>query len=147
MLEQHTPRALQVLAWAKDEAYRTGQPFVQREQLFFGLIRDPDIHTLLGAMGVDSDRVRVDIEERVAPGFGAPESPDDVGVLPTAQQVFVDRAKVAASQLGHTEVLPEHILIGFVSERHGAVLEVLAAAGITKDRVINQVKALLSKGG
>lgn len=147
MLEQHTSRAQQALEWAKEEAYRAGLPFVQREQLFFGLLRDGSIHALLGSLGLDMDRARSEIEARVAPGFGAPDRPEDVGVLPTAQQVYVDRAKIAASQLGHTEILPEHILIGFLLERHGAVRDVLTAAGITKERVIDQVKVLLSKGG
>jgi ATP-dependent Clp protease ATP-binding subunit ClpC len=147
LVEQHDPRTLQVLRHAREEAYRTGQPFVQREQLFFGLLRDQAVRSLLVGMGADPDRLRSAVEAQVAPGLGAPASPDEVAVLPTAQQVFVDRAKLAAGQLGQTTIRPEHVLIGFFLERHGAVLGALTAAGLTKERVLESVKRSLDKGG
>jgi len=143
----HTPEAIRVIGLAQGEAQRLGFPFVQREQLFLGLIQDAAVGRILTAAGLDLDNTRMAIESRLLPGLGAPEDPTAIGLLPTAEQVFQHRAQTAATLLGHSEIRPEHILLGFLLEQHGVVLEVLAEQGATKDRVSDVIKRLDTQRG
>jgi len=143
----HTEAASRVVAAAQREAKRLGFPFIQREQLFLGLLHDPAVARILAEIGLDLESTRREVEQRLVPGLGAPEDPEQIGMLPTADQVFRSRAQTAAALLGHTHIGPEHILLGFLLEQHGVVLEVLTAAGATKERVIDAIKRLDTQRG
>ncbi len=145
-MSEYTQAALEVARYAKEEARRLGYPFVQREQLFLGLLRDERVSRILSALGIDLDSIRQEVESRILPGLGAPESLEEIGMLPTAEQVYQSRAKTAAALLGHTEIGPEHILLGLLLEQHGTVLEVLQAQGVTKERVMAQIQTLTDEG-
>lgn len=136
----YTPEAIRVVGLAQGEAQRLGFPFVQREQLFLGLIQDAAVGRILTTIGMDLDNTRQAIENRLIPGFGAPDDPAAIGLLPTAEQVYQHRAQTAAALLGHGEIGPEHILLGFLLEQHGVVLEVLTEQGATKDKVMDIIK-------
>ncbi len=139
-MARYTPEAIQVIGLAQGEAQRLGFPFVQREQLFLGLIQDEAVGRILTAAGMDLDNTRQAVESRLIPGLGAPEDRAAIGLLPTAEQVYQHRAQTAAAMLGHSEVGPEHILLGFLLEQHGVVLEVLTEQGATKDKIMDVIK-------
>ncbi len=141
-MPSYTPAAEEVIRLAQLEAQRLGFPFVQREQLFLGLLHDAAVARILSALGLDLDNTRREVESRLIPGLGAPEDPTAIGVLPTAEQVYHQRAQTAAALLGHTHIGPEHILLGFLLEQHGVVLEVLTALGAGKDSVMDAIKRL-----
>lgn len=131
-----------VIGRAQLEARRLGFPFVQREQLFLGLLQEPTIQRILSELRIDLGSARSMVEERLLPGLGAPDDPGAIGVLPTAEQVFQHRAQAAAAIMRHTTIRPEHILLGFLLEQHGVVLEVLTSLGLTKDRLMEVMKSL-----
>lgn len=136
----YTPEAVRVVGLAQGEAQRLGFPFVQREQLFLGLIQDESVGRILTAIGMDLDNTRQAIESGLIPGLGAPDDPAAIGLLPTAEQVYQHRAQTAAALLGHSEIGPEHILLGFLLEQHGVVLEVLTEQGATKDNIMDVIR-------
>lgn len=138
----YTTEASGVIGRAQLEARRLGFPFVQREQLFLGLLHETRVGRILELLGIDVQTVTKEIELRLLPGLGAPDDPSAIGVLPTAEQVFLHRAQTAATMLGHTTVGPEHILLGFMLEQHGVVLEVLTALGATKERITDAIGRL-----
>lgn len=141
-MASHMPGTDAVLAAAQREAQRLGFPFVQREQLFLGLLQDETVTRILRALGLDLQSTRDAVEERLLPGLGAPEDVADIGLLPTAEQVYRQRAQTAAALLGHTHIGPEHVLLGFLLEQHGVVLEVLTSLGVTQEKVIETIKRL-----
>lgn len=141
-MPEHNARAVQVVRLAQLEAQHLGFPFVQREQLFLGLLQDSVVGRILSSVGLDLDRTRKEVEIRLMPGLGAPDDPGAIGVLPTAEQVYRQRAQNAAVLLGHTHLGPEHILLGFLLEQHGVVLEVLTALGVTKEKIMDAIKRL-----
>lgn len=141
-MPQWTPEACGVLRLARLEAQRLGYPFIQREQLFLGLLMEESVSRILIDLGLDLQSTKRAVEERLLPGLGAPEHCEAIGLLPTAEQVYRQRAQTAATMVGHTHIGPEHILLGFLLEQHGAVLEVLTLLGVTKEKVIGSIKRL-----
>lgn len=137
-----TPAAARVVELAQREAKRLGYPFVQREQLFLGLLLEESVSRILTDLGLDLQSTRQAVEERLLPGLGAPDDCRAIGMLPTAEQVFRQRAQAAAAMVGHTLIGPEHILLGFMLEQHGVVLEVLTSLGINKEQVMETIKRL-----
>lgn len=141
-MAEYTPAAAGILAHARREARALGYPFIQREQLFLGLLHDETVSRILSALGLDLQSVREEILSRMLPGLGAPEDESEIGMLPTAEQVYRQRALTAATLLGHTHIGSEHILQGFLLEQHGVVLEVLTSLGATSDSVTEVIKRL-----
>lgn len=131
-----------VLEHAREEARRLGFPFIQREQLFLGLLADETVARIFALLGVDLQNVRDEVESRLMPGLGAPNDPAEIGMLPTAEQVYHQRTQTAAALLGHTHIGTEHMLLGFLLEQHGTVLEVLTALGVTKEKVMQAIREL-----
>lgn len=138
----YTPAAERVLTAARSEARRLGYPFIQREQLFLGLLQDETIARILTALGTDLQITRQTVEAQMLPGLGAPDDPEAIDMLPTAEQVYRQRAQTAAALLGHTHVGPEHILLGFLLEQHGVVLEALTSLGVTKEKAMEAIRQL-----
>ena len=136
----YTPAGERVVHLAQQEAHRLGYPFIQREQLFLGLLQDATVSRILKELGCDLQSTREAVLAALLPGLGAPEDPEAIGMLPTAEQVYRQRAQAAAGLLGHTHVGPEHILLGFLLEQHGVVVEVLTALGLTKETVMEAIK-------
>lgn len=141
-MAEYTPAALAVVGAAQREAQRLGYPFVQREQLFLGLLQDETATRILTALGLDLQSTRQEVENRILPGLGAPDDPGAIGLLPTAEQVYRQRAQTASALLGHTHVGTEHLFLGFLLEQHGTVVEVLTALGVTKEQVIEVIKRI-----
>lgn len=146
-MPNHSDAAVDVVGRAQLEARRLGYPFVQREQLFLGLLQDESVSRILTNLGLDLQVTRRQVEEHLLPGLGAPEDPSQIGLLPTAEQVYQHRAQTAATLLGHTVIGPEDVLLGFMLEQHGVVLEVLLALGVTKDRLMDEIKRLDTRRG
>lgn len=141
-MASHAKATADVVKFAQQEARRLGYPFIQREQLFLGLLLEETVSRIFADLGLDLQSTRQAVEERILPGLGAPDDPDAIGMLPTAEQVFRQRAQAAAALVGHTLVGPEHILLGFMLEQHGVVLEVLHSLGVTKEQVMESIKRL-----
>lgn len=132
----------EVVAAAREEAQRLGYPFIQREQLFLGLLRQPSVSRIFHHLGVDVTDVRLAMERRLGPGSGAPENLDQIGLLPTAENVLRHRAVTAAALLGHTHIGAEQILLGFLLEQSGSVVAVLSSLGVTRANLMETIKIL-----
>jgi ATP-dependent Clp protease ATP-binding subunit ClpC len=141
-LPEYTPEAMAVIEYAQREAQRLGYPFIQREQLFLGLLHDPRVGRILESLGLDVMTTRQQLESRLLPGLGSVEDPSKVALLPTAETVFRQRAKAAAALLGHNHIGTEHILLGFLLEQNGPVVEVLTALGASRDNVLHAIRSL-----
>lgn len=138
----YSQAALDLVPAAQLEARRLGYPFVQREQLFLGLLHDLRAGRILESLGLDLQSIRAAVEQNLLPGLGAPDDISAIGLLPTAEQVYRHRSQTAAAMVGQTEIGPEHVLLGFLLEQHGVVVEVLAAHGVTKESIMDAISRL-----
>jgi predicted dehydrogenase len=120
-----TPRAQQVLAFARKEADRFNHNFVGTEHLLLGLIRlgqGVAVNVLL-KLGVNLETARMEVEKQV--GIG----PDQkmIGNIPYTPRVkkCLALAVKEAKALNHTYVGTEHILLGILREGDGVAARVL----------------------
>jgi hypothetical protein len=130
-----TPRARNAVDAAEPIARDWGHNYVGTEHLLLALYRDPQgvgPQVLVGA-GLDEDRARTAVEDRVGRGetAGADAGAAKLPLTPKAQAA-VDGARSAAWDLGHNYVGTEHLLIA-LHRVDGVAKEVLDGAGLTPE--------------
>lgn len=143
----YTRAALAVLDRARAEARRLGYPFIQREQLFLGLLGDPAVGRILEALNADAKSIRQKVERRLPPPALGAAKGAEIRLLPTAEQIFGQRAQTAAAMMGQSTIGTTHILLGFLLEQHGVVVKVLREYGITRERLMEAMQQLDGQGG
>jgi ATP-dependent Clp protease ATP-binding subunit ClpC len=125
LLENFTPRAIQVMALANEEAIRLNHPFIGTEHILLGLLRlgSGVANNVLIKLGLDLERARVEVEKIDERG------PDRkiTFVLPfisRAKEIF-KLARNEAKLLNHTYIGTEHLLLGILIEGGGVGIWVL----------------------
>ena len=147
MFERFTDRARQAVVLAQEEARRLGHPEVGTEHLLLGLLTvyegSAGTRTLT-ALGIPLDTLRVEVEERIGRGEGAPG-----GHLPFAPQnkKVLELSLREALQLGCNYIGTEHILLGLVREGESGAAQVLAGWGAHLEAVRQEVARQLAAGG
>jgi ATP-dependent Clp protease ATP-binding subunit ClpC len=120
-----TPRAQQVLAFARKEADRFNHNFVGTEHLLLGVIRlgQGVAVNVLQKMGIDLESVRREVEKQVGTGPGQ-QILGNIPYTPRLKKVLALAAK-EARWLKHTYVGTEHILLGLLRAGDGVAALVL----------------------
>jgi ATP-dependent Clp protease ATP-binding subunit ClpC len=142
-MSNFTPRAQQVLAFARKEADRLNHNFLGTEHLLLGLIKlgqGVAVNVLQG-MGIDLDTVRLEVEKQVGTG------PDQkmIGNIPYTPRVkkVIALAQKEAKNLNHTYVGTEHLLLGLLREADGVAAKVLRALDVdieeARQRVLKEL--------
>ncbi|MFH1504567.1 MAG: ATP-dependent Clp protease ATP-binding subunit [Candidatus Omnitrophota bacterium] len=143
MFNRFTERARKALVLAKEEARRFNHDYIGTEHILLGLIREGEgvACAVLQNLGVDLERLRIEVEKLVATG----SSSSVLGDIP-----FTPRAKKAlelsaeeARVLGHNYIGTEHILLGLLREEEGIASQVLFSLGVDLKKVKTEVSALL----
>src|SRR5580700_1452437 len=130
MMNNFTPRAQQVLAFARKEADRFNHNYVGTEHLLLGLIKlgQGVAVNVLQKMGLDLETVRMEVEKQVGTG------PDQkmIGNIPYTPRVkkVIALAQKEAKNLNHTYVGTEHLLLGLLREGDGVAAKVLRALDV-----------------
>lgn len=121
--------ARQVLDRAREEASRLHHEYIGTEHILLGLLREEDgmAVTVLQNLNVHLDDIRRRIEDVVKTG-SAPQTSD----LPytTRAQKVLELARAEARDLSHSDIGPEHLLLGLLREARGIAGQVLAHAGV-----------------
>ena len=109
-MNNFTPRAQQVLALARKEADRFSHNYVGTEHILLGLIKlgQGVAVNVLERMGLDLDRVRMEVEKEVGTGT-AGQSGGNIPYTPRVKKVLA-LADKEAKALNHSYVGTEHIL-------------------------------------
>lgn len=141
-MAEYTAAARDALRQSQLIARTLGYPFIQREQLFLGLLQDETVARILSLLGLDVQSIGQEIRRRIPPGIGAPDDAGAIEMLPTAEQVFRQRAQTAAALLGHTQIGPAELFLGFLFEHSGAVVEVLTDLGVARESVLEAIKRM-----
>jgi len=124
---------------ARKEAERFNHNYVGTEHLLLGLIKlgQGVAVNVLQKMGLDLERVRVEVEKHVA---SHPET-NMVGNIPYTPRVkkVLALASKEAKALNHSYVGTEHILLGLLREGEGVASRVLKSLEVDPVRTRNEI--------
>ncbi|MCK5492373.1 MAG: NDP-hexose 4-ketoreductase, partial [Candidatus Omnitrophica bacterium] len=135
MFNRFTERARKILVLAKEEARRFNHDYIGTEHMLLGLIREGEgvACAVLQNLGVDLDRIRIEIEKLISPGSVAAVL-GDIPFTPRAKKALELAAEEARS-LGHNYIGTEHIFLGLLREEEGIASQVLFSLGVDLKRV------------
>jgi len=138
-LQNFTPRACQVLAFARKEADRFHHNFVGTEHLLLGLIQlgQGVAVNVLQKLGLDLETVRLEVEKQVGTG---PEQKmlGNIPYTPRVKKVLALATKEARA-LNHTYVGTEHILLGLLREGDGVASRVLQSLEVDVEQTRQEI--------
>ncbi len=142
-MNHFTPRAQQVLAFARREAKRFGHNYVGTEHLLLGLVKlgQGVAVTALRNMGLDLERVRYEVEKHSAPGSDT-QIEGDPPLTPRVRRVITLAAQEAKA-LNYSYIGTEHLLLGLLREGEGVAARVLRSLNVDADAVRNEVMKAL----
>jgi ATP-dependent Clp protease ATP-binding subunit ClpC len=138
-----TPRAQQVLTYAKKEAVRLNHAYVGTEHILLGLLKLNQglAINVLKKMIIDISLLAKEIERQVGPGtIKISKEPD---YSPRANKVLLLAGKEAKA-LGHTYIGTEHILLGLIKEGEGVAAKALINLEVDLDEVTAEIMAELN---
>ncbi|MFM2170537.1 MAG: hypothetical protein RI957_766 [Verrucomicrobiota bacterium] len=140
-MNNFTPRAQQVLALARKEADRFSHNYVGTEHILLGLIKlgQGVAVNVLERMGLDLDRVRMEVEKEVGTGT-AGQSGGNIPYTPRVKKVLA-LADKEAKALNHSYVGTEHILLGLLREGDGVAARVLQQLEVDIQTARNEILA------
>lgn len=143
MFERFTDRARKVMAIANQEAQRDDREFVDTEHILLGLAKEGYgvAANVLKNLGIDLRKIRVE-SERLTPAGKSEATMNKLPQTPHAKKV-IEYAIEEAKRLGHNYVGTEHLLLGLVRCEDGVASKVLAACGVTVERMRFEVEWLL----
>jgi ATP-dependent Clp protease ATP-binding subunit ClpA len=142
MFERFTDRARRVVVLAQEEARMLDHAYIGTEHLLLGLSHEGEgvAAKALESMGISLEAVRQQVETII--GRGKEQPSGHIPFTPRAKKVLELSLK-ESSQLGHTYIGTEHILLGLIREGHGVAAQVLVKLGADLNRVRQQVIKLL----
>lgn len=140
-----TDAARRLLADARTESDRLRHEYVGTEHIALALARQADAAAPLTRLGIDRERVRALIEERLAPGQAAPR-PGRARPYTSRTLQALAFAAASAREAGHAEVGVEHLLVGLLRERKNFGAQVLQQCGLTVDEAVADVQRLGADG-
>ena len=146
MWERMTERAKRVFALANQEAQRLNNEFLGTEHLLLGLIKEGTGvgANVLRTMGIDLQKVRLEVEKRSTPGPGTVPM-TKLPMTPRSKKV-TEYAMEEAQNLNHNYIGTEHLLLGLLREREGQAAQVLMDLGLKLEDVREEVLNLLGAG-
>ncbi|MCM8781801.1 MAG: ATP-dependent Clp protease ATP-binding subunit [Candidatus Omnitrophica bacterium] len=143
MFNRFTERARKVILLAKEEAKRFNHDYIGTEHILLGLIREGEgvAAAVLENLGLDSEKIRLEIEKLVQAGPSTVIS-GDIPFTPKAKKV-IELAMDEARNLGHNYIGTEHLLLGLIREGEGVASQVLMNLGLDLNKVREEVMQLL----
>ncbi|MEB3826940.1 ATP-dependent Clp protease ATP-binding subunit [Phormidium sp. CCY1219] len=138
MFEYFTEKAIKAIMLAQQEARRLGHNFVGTEQILLGLIAEGTgiAAQVLKTMGVNLKDARMEVEKIIGRGSGF--VPAEIPLTPRAKSIL-EQSLQEASQLGHTYIGTEHLLLGLTASREGVAVKVLEKFGVDPDQIRKEV--------
>jgi len=148
-LSEFTQTGREVLESAREEAPRLNHDFIGTEHVLLGLLNSESaiLPKVMARMGLDTGKVRKEIEILIGPGIPAQRVAANIPFTPRAKRALA-LAAGEAQRLRQPQVSPEHIFLGLVKEGEGVAAIVLKRLGVdinrTRDEIVAEMK--LRKG-
>ena len=145
--DRFTDSGKRVLALAQDEAIRHNHNYIGTEHLLAALLRDTDsiAARALSSLGIELTKVRTALDFIVGRG-NQPTSPSEITLSPRTEKV-IELAIDEARKLGHSQVGPEHVLLGLVREGEGIASGILESLGVSMAAARAKMLELLKESG
>src|SRR5687767_5343247 len=139
-----TERVRKVLAMAREEAERLKHEYVGTEHILLGLIREGEgvAAAVLQNLQIDVDDVVKGVERVVKTGVTKQFTGPDLPYTTRAKKIL-ELAMAEASELNHSYLGTEHLLLGLIREERGVAAQVLRALGAELDSVRAETLRLL----
>ncbi|MFW6189285.1 MAG: ATP-dependent Clp protease ATP-binding subunit [Planctomycetota bacterium] len=136
MYDRLTEKTRKVINYARQEAQRLGHQYIGTEHLLLGLVREGTgmAATVLQRLGVESKRVRLEVEKVVKGGTDVIPSGKQPPFAPRAKKAF-EYAFEEAKRMGQNYIGTEHLLLGLLREDEGIAAQVLANLDVDIDEV------------
>jgi len=142
--ERLSDQAERLLQEAARHASEMGRAEVDTEHLLLALTGSEVVKTVLGQFKVSAEQLRTQIEQETKRGDKPHEG--EVGVAPRVKDAL-SRAFAASTEMGHSYVGPEHLLIGLAEEGEGLAANILRKLGLTPQALRQQVARVVGKEG
>lgn len=147
LANRFTPRTIKVIKLAHEEACNLGHNWAGTEQILLGLIEEGTgvASRLLKDAGVNFRDARIEVEKVIGRGSGFVTRAKK---FTQRAESLLDRAGQIASELGHSDIDTEHLLLGllrvnkpdrFTEKGEGAAIKVLQNLGIDLEELEQQV--------
>ena len=141
----YTPRVKKILALAGQEARALNHTYIGTEHLLLGILREGDgvAAKVLRNLAVDLEQTRQEILKELDPTQKVPPS------LPRSECTFkiLALAQEEARGLNHTEIGPEHFLLGLLREEHNLGARALKNMGVDLGRMRQEILRLSAAPG
>ncbi|MDW8313657.1 MAG: AAA family ATPase [Rhodovarius sp.] len=144
LAERLSEQAEKLLQEAAHHAAEMGRPEVDTEHLLLALTGSEVVRTVLGQFKISTDQLRTQIEQEAKRGEKRKEG--EIGVAPRVKDAL-SRAFAASTDMGHSYVGPEHLLIGLAEEGEGLAANILRKLGLTPQALRQQVARVVGKEG
>lgn len=133
-MSNFTPRAQQVLSFARREADRLHHKVISTEHLLLGLtaLGQGVAVNVLRKMGLDLETVRAEVKKLTGAG-PEQEVSGNIPYTPRVKKVLALASKQAKA-LNHTYVGTEHILLGILQEGDGVAAQILRNLGVNLEQ-------------
>ncbi len=141
-LTNYTPRAHQAMAFARKEAERRNHAYIDTEHLLAGILslKQGTGFTVLQKMGVTLERVR-EVAGKIVPD--GPALQTEVVNGPFSYNRSLKRVQALAygekTNLDHTYVGTEHLLLGLLREDEGVASKILKEMGVDIETVREEI--------
>nr|WP_308430421.1 AAA family ATPase [Parvularcula lutaonensis] len=133
-----------LLQEAAQRAGEFGRSEVDTEHLLMALTSSDVVRTLFDQFKIDPDDLLRYVEANAPKGEGSSEG-GEIGVSPRMKDAL-NRALISSTELGHSYVGPEHLLIGLAEEGEGLASDVLKKYGLTPQALRQKVTKVVGKG-
>lgn len=135
MFERYTEKARRMIFFSRYEASQFGSPYIETEHLLMGLLREAK--DLVVRFHLDPEAIRQEIEKATVVRANVSTSVD----LPLSNECkrVLAYAAEEAERLNHKHIGTEHFLVALLREEHSAAAELLRKAGLSTDRVREQL--------
>ncbi|MBX3492643.1 MAG: ATP-dependent Clp protease ATP-binding subunit [Parvibaculum sp.] len=121
-----------------------GRAEVDTEHLLLALTGSDVVRNVLDQFKISVDQLKAQIEAEATRGEKPHEG--EIGVSPRVKDALT-RAFGASTDLGHSYVGPEHLLIGLAEEGEGIAANMLKKLGLTPQALRQQVARVVGKSG
>ncbi|GAA0789870.1 ATP-dependent Clp protease ATP-binding subunit [Hathewaya limosa] len=129
MFSRFTERAQKVLIYAQESAQELRHGYVGTEHVLLGIVKEDSgiAKSILNDMGINTDKIKNSILQ--FEGEGDLEFLTSQVPLTPRTKRLLEMSLVEASNLRHTYVAPEHILVSLIREGEGVAYNILLNLG------------------
>ncbi len=146
-LDQYfSERAKETLQRAAERAIQFGKREVDSEHLLYELIESDVVQAILKQFKISPEDLRGYIDQNAQKGEAEPPQKETSITISPRVKSALDQAFLAAREIGHSYVGPEHLLIGLAAVPDSFAGNILGKYGLTPQALRQQAVQVVGKG-